>query len=132
MVIINQVLKVVILFEHLTATKNQIINYFTNTVKPNLDIVLTAKMDANFDPGWTRGYKLDIQKLLDGVTWEVYPKLTIVGTTGLSGSTLKTAVSNILKDLKDRLKIDMIANNAFNIKFHVHYEDGRAAESDEF
>ncbi len=128
----DTVIKIAIVFEHLTATENQITNYFVNTVRPNLDVVLTNKMDANFDPGWTKGYSFFIQKQNDGVTWEVYPKIWIAGTTSLSGNALKTGVSNILKDLKVRLKTDMIAQGAFNLKFHVHYEDGRAAEGDEF
>ncbi len=128
----DRALRVVIEFEHLTATEIQITNYFTNTVKPNLDIVLTNKMDANFDPGWTKGYLFFIQKLNDGVTWQVFPKIWISGTTSLSGNALKTGVSNILKNLKDKLKTDMIANGATNIRFHVHYEDNRAFESDEF
>lgn len=127
------VLKIVIQFKS-SRSETQIRNYLVNTVWAKLESKIDAKMDANFDAGWTKNVKLKVNKSLDpdGVEWtEIYPKFTISGTTNLTGTQLKTGVSDLLRDLKTTLKDEFQSQGATNVSFHIHYQDGRVKEIDE-
>ena len=123
-------LKIIITF---TSTRNQntIKNYLTNTVWPKLETKIDAKMDNNFNPGWSKSIFLRISSLGND-EWQIYPKLILNGTTNLTASQLRTGVSDLLRDLKTTLKADFESQGATNVKFHVHYEDERVKETDEF
>lgn len=127
--LIQRPLKIVIIFNSAN-TETQIRNYLINTVWPALQTKINTKMDNNFVTGWSKGIKLSVGSL--GINeWQVYPKFWISGTTNLTVSQLRTGLSDLLRNLKTTLKADFESQGATNVRFHVHYQDGRTLEVDE-
>jgi len=130
MVTLDHVVLKIVCTAKSTFTETQIRNFLINTVWPKLKTKIDTKMNNNFDPGWSVEKKLKVKKSTDN--WvNIYPKFAISGTTSLTGAQLRTGVSNLLKELKDVLKAEFLANGATDITFHPHYKDGRAKESDD-
>ncbi len=127
----QNILKIVMSFTKTGTTESAIRTFLINNIWPALQIKINTKMTNNFDPGWSKINKLSV--FSTGVDkWEIYPKFAITGTTNLTGSQLRSGVSDLLRDLKTTLITEGTALGATNMKFHVHYQDGRAAEGDEF
>lgn len=110
--------------------KTQIRNYLINTIWPRLETKINTIMNNNFDAGWSVDTKLKVDKVSNKL-WTIYPKFAVSGTTSLTGTQLRTGVSNLLADLKVTLKADFESQGATNVKFHIHYEDGRDKQGDE-
>jgi len=126
----QNVLKIVMNFTKSGTTETQIKNFLLNNIWPDLKTKIDTKMDNNFDHGWVVEKKLKVSELSnDG--WQIYPKFHISGTTNLTGSQLRSGVSDLLRDLKTTLIAHGTALGASDFSFHVHYQDGRAPEADE-
>ena len=118
-------------FTRPATTETQIRNFLINTIWSALEPKIDTKMNNNFYAGWSKFVKLKVNNI-GGDNWQIYPKFHISGTTNLNGKLLRKRVSDLLKELKTELTIQATGLGATNVKFHIHYPDGRAQESDDF
>jgi len=128
---INQtILKIVIDFTRPNTTETQIRNFLVNNIWPALEAKINNKMDRNFENGWTKEVKLSVWNI-GGDNWQIYPKIIISGTTNHNATKIKFRMSVLLKELKTELKEQAASFGVTNMKFHIHYLDERAKESDD-
>lgn len=120
-------LKIVVEFD-IGNTLAQVTSFFNNTVKPDLATIITTKLDANFDPGYTLDHTVLIHEKVAG-TFQIYPRLIFSGTTTLTKAQLRSGLDTTLTDLKGEMATHLSAQGATNVSYHVHRSTGSVEET---
>ncbi len=105
-------------FDHNIATEQQIRNYVTNTLWPDIKAEAQTKIQSNFQ-NFSIDAKLNVHDIGNN-RFVVYPKFWISGETDLTKAQLKTGFKNfMLDDVRPLVRDGLISQGASNIKCYV-------------
>ena len=87
--------------------------------------IVKAKLDNNFDPGYSLVYDIEFQKLDNAPDrYRINPSILFSGETALTPQQLKSGLDSTLLNLKQEFKTQLITQGVNNADYHIHFSTG--------